>query len=147
MIVDQDDSRCSLGDRFPKDLTRMNERRIEKPAGYGDVALEPVLGVEHRDVKFFDRKILQTLGENLEDVARPPHWRPFLPLLRRHAPSQLEGCMDTNRTSRSYTPHAGKGRYRLRRQKSQRSPTSGKYLLADPDRGSAFRSATKKNSQ
>src|SRR5712671_5962167 len=82
MIVDQDDSRCPLGDRFPEDLTRMHERRIEQPAGYCDVALETVLGVEYRDVKLFDRKILQTLGENLEDVARPAHWRPFLPLLR-----------------------------------------------------------------
>jgi hypothetical protein len=147
MIVDQDDSRCTLGDRFPEDLARMHERRIEQPARYGDVALETVLRIEYRDVKLFDGKILQTLGENLEDVARPPHWHPFLPLLRRHAASQLEGCMDTNRTSRSYTPHAGKGRYRLRRQQSQRSPTGRKYLLADPDRGSPFRSATKKNSQ
>jgi hypothetical protein len=147
VIVDQDDRRRPLGDRFPEDLTRMHERRIEQAAGYRDVALETVLGVEYRDVKLFDRKILQTLGENLEDVARPAHWRPFLPLLRRHAPSQLQGCMDTNRTSRSHAPHAGKGCYRLRRQQPQRSSTSGKYLLADPDCGSAFRPATKKNSQ
>jgi hypothetical protein len=116
----------------------MNERRVEQSTGYGDVALETVLGVEYRDVKLFDRKILQTLGENLEDVARPAHWRPFLPLLRRHAPSQLQGCMDTNRTSRSHTPDAGERCYRLRRQQAQRAPTSGKYLLANPDRGSAF---------
>jgi hypothetical protein len=106
-----------------------------------------MLGVEDRDVELFDRKILQALGKNLEDVARPAHGRPFLPLLRRHAPSQLEGCMDTNRTSRSHASHAGKGCYRLRRQQPQRSPTGGKYLLADPDRRSALRSATKKNSQ
>jgi hypothetical protein len=55
--------------------------------------------------------------------------------------------MDTNRTSCSHTPDAGKRCYRLRRQQAQRSPTSGKYLLTDADRGSAFRPATKKNSQ
>jgi hypothetical protein len=97
----------------------MHERRIEQAAGYGDVALEPVLGIEYRDVKLFDRKILQALGENLEDVAGPAHGRPFLSFLRRHAPSQLEGGVDANRASRSHAPHAGKGCYWLRRQQAQ----------------------------
>ena len=96
----------------------MHERRIEQAAGYGDRALEPVLGVEDGYVKLFDRKILQTLRPDLVNVARPAHRHSFLPFLRRHAPPQLEGCMDTNRTSRSYTPDAGKGRHRLRRQQA-----------------------------
>jgi hypothetical protein len=124
----------------------MHERRIEQAAGYRDVALETVLGVEYRDVKLFDRKILQTLGENLEDVARPAHWRPFLPLLRRHAPPQLQGRMDTNRTSRSYATHAGKGCYRLRRQQSERTTAGGENLLAYPQGGAALGSAPKKDS-
>jgi hypothetical protein len=125
----------------------MHERRIEQAAGYGDIALEPVLGVEDGYVKLFDRKILQTLRKDLEDIARPAHRRSFLPLFRRHAPAQLESRMDANRTSCSYTPDAGKGRHRLRRQQPQGSPTGRKNLLANSNRGSAFGSATKKNSE
>jgi hypothetical protein len=94
----------------------MHERRIEQAAGYRDVALEPVLRIEHRDVELLDREILQTLREDLIDIAGPAHGRSFLPFLRRHSPSQLERGVDANRTSRSYTPDAGKGCYRLRRQ-------------------------------
>ena len=55
MIVDENDCRRSFGDRFPENFPRMHERRIEKPAGYRNVPLQPVLGVEYCDVKFFDR--------------------------------------------------------------------------------------------
>jgi hypothetical protein len=147
VIVDENDCRRPLGDRFPKHFTRMHERRIEQAAGYRDVALEPVLGVEDGYVKLFDRKILQTLSKDLEDIARPAHRRSFLSLFGRHAPPQLQGRMDANRTSCSYTPDAGKGRHRLRRQQSQRPPAGGKYLLANSERGSAFGSATNKDSQ
>jgi len=120
----------------------MHERRIEQAAGYGDVALEPVLRVEYRDVELLDRKILQTLREDLVNVARPAHRHSFLPFLRRHAASQLERGMDANRTSRSYTPYARKSGDRLRRQQPQRSPAGGKNLLPYSDGGAALGSAS-----
>jgi len=94
----------------------MHERRIEEAASYGDVALEPVLRIKHGDVELFDRKILQTLREDLIDIARPAHRRSFLPFFHRHAPAQLERCVDTNRTSRSYPAHARERGDRLRGQ-------------------------------
>jgi len=142
MIVDQNDCRCSLGDRFPEHFSRMHERRIEKPARYRDVPFQPVLRVENGDVKLFDRQIFKSLGEYLEHVARPSDGRSFLAFLRSHAPSQLESGVDTNSTSRSYAAHAGERGNGLRRQKPERSSAGGKYFLADPERGSAFRSTT-----
>jgi hypothetical protein len=65
----------------------MYERRIEKPARYGDVPLQPVLGVEYRDVKFFDGQILKSLREDLEDIARPANRDAFLTFFRRHPPA------------------------------------------------------------
>jgi hypothetical protein len=110
MIVDQNDCRCSLGDRFPEHFSRMHERRIEKPARYRDVPFQPVLRVENSDVKLFDRQIFQSLGEYLEHVARPSDGRSFLAFLRSHAPSQLESGVNTNSTSRSHSANAGEGR-------------------------------------
>jgi hypothetical protein len=142
MIVDQNDCRCSLGDRFPENFSRMYERRIEKPASYGDVPFQPVLGIEYGDVKFFDRQIFQPLRENLEDVARPSNGSSFLSFFGRHASSQLESGVDTNSTSRSHSANAGEGRDWLGCQKPERSAAGRKYFLADPKRGSAFRSTT-----
>jgi hypothetical protein len=119
VVVDEDDSGRPLSDRFPKYFSRMHERRVEEAASYGDVALEPVLRIEHGDVELFNRKILQALRKDLIHVARPAHGRSFLPLLRRHASTQLERGMDTNRTSRSYTTYARKSGDWLRREQAK----------------------------
>jgi len=119
----------------------MNERRIKKPARDGNVPFQPVLGVEHSDVKFFDRQIFEPLGEYLEHVARPSNGRAFLAFLRGHAPSQLESGVDTNSTSRSYATHGGEGGNRPGGQNSQRSAAGREYFLADTERGSALGSA------
>jgi hypothetical protein len=130
VIVDQNDRRGPLRDRFPKYFSRMHERGIEQPTSHSNVALESMLRVEDRDVKFLDRKILEPLGEDLVDIARPAHGRSFLPLFSGHAPSQLEGGVDTNRTSRSHAADAGKGRHRLRGKQPQRSSARGEYFLS-----------------
>ena len=62
MIVNENDRRRPLRDRFTKYFARMHERRIEQSARYRDVALQPVLRVEDRDVKLLDRKVLQPLA-------------------------------------------------------------------------------------
>src|SRR5688572_14315078 len=49
VVMDQNDCRGPLRDRFPKHLSRVYERRIEEAASYGDVTLEPVLRIEHGD--------------------------------------------------------------------------------------------------
>jgi hypothetical protein len=92
----------------------MNERRVEEAAGYGDVALQPVLRIENSDVKLLHRQVLETLRKNLVHIARPAHRRSFLPFFHRHAPTELERGMDTNSTSRSHAAHAGKRSDRLR---------------------------------
>jgi hypothetical protein len=99
----------------------MYERRIEQAARYGDVALESVLRIEHGDVELLDRQIFQALREDFVDIAWPSDGCAFLPLFRRHAPSQLERGVDTNSTSRTDPAHAGKGRDRLAREQSQRT--------------------------
>jgi hypothetical protein len=147
VIVDEDDRRRSLGNRFPEHLARMHERRIEQPACYHDVALEPVLRVEHCDVELLDREILKSLRKDLIDIPGPPDGRSLLPFLRRHSSSQLERGVDANRTSRSYSPDARESRHGLRCQQPQRASAGGKNLLAYSERGAAFGSATKKNSQ
>jgi len=129
VIVDEDDRRRSLGDSFPENLTRMHERRIEQAAGYRDVALEPVLRVEHRDMELLDGQIFQSLREDLINIAGPANGRSLLSFLCRHSPSQLERGVDANRTSRSYPPYAGESRHGLRRQQPQRSSAAGKNLL------------------
>jgi hypothetical protein len=63
MVVHQDDRRRPLGDRFPEDLARMHEGRGENPARDRHVPFEPMLRVQHRDVKFLDRQILEPWRE------------------------------------------------------------------------------------
>src|SRR3954465_2486888 len=106
MIVDENDCCRSLRDRFTKDFAGMNERRVQQAPRYSDVALQPVLRVQNRDVELLDRKILESLREDLVHVARPPHRSTLLPLLGRHSSAELPGCMDTNSTSRSYASDA-----------------------------------------
>jgi hypothetical protein len=72
-----------------------------------------MLGVQNGDVKLFDGQILQSLREYLVDIAWPPDRRPLLTLLGRHATTQLEGGVNTNRTSRSYSSDTGQGGNRL----------------------------------
>jgi hypothetical protein len=142
MIVDENDCRRSFRDRFPEHFSRMHERRVEKSTRYGDVALQSMLGVEHCDVKLFNRQILQTLGEYLVDVARPSNRRALLAFFGGHPPSQLERRVYTNRTSRSHASNAGKRRYRLGGEQSQGPATRRQDLLADAERRPAFGSAT-----
>ena len=63
MIVNQYDCRRPLRDRLSEDFPRMHQRRVQEPARYRNVALEPMLRIEHGDVKFFDGQIFQALRE------------------------------------------------------------------------------------
>ena len=48
-------NRCRpLRDRLAKHFARMHERRIKNTTSDGDIALQPVLGVQHRHVKLLD---------------------------------------------------------------------------------------------
>jgi hypothetical protein len=143
MIVDENDRGRSFRDRLPKHFSRMNERRIEEAASYGDVALEPVLRIEDGDVKLLHRKILQTLRKDLEHIARPAHGCSFLSLLNRHAPAQLERGMDTNRTSRSYTAHTGESGHRLSGEQPERAAAAGENVLSYSECRSTLGAATK----
>jgi hypothetical protein len=97
----------------------MNERRIEQPARYSDVPLQPVLRIEYGDVEFLDRKIFEFLGEELVDISRPPNGSTFLTLLGCHPPAKLQRRMYPNRTSRSYPRDARKRGNRLRREQPE----------------------------
>ena len=128
-----------------KHLSRMHERGIEQAASHRDVALEPMLRIEDGDVKLLHRKILQPLREDLVHVARPSDRRAFLARLGRHSPAQLERGVDTNRTSRSNSPHARERCDRLRRQQPERPSASGKNFLPDSYRRFPFRSASQQD--
>jgi hypothetical protein len=141
VIVNENDRRRPLRNRFPKHFSRMHERRIEQAASHSDIAFEPVLRVEDRDVKLLDREILESLGEDLVDIARPADGRSFLPLFRGHAPPQLESGVDTNSTSRSHAAYTREGRHRLRGEQPQRSSARREYFLSYPKGRSALEPA------
>src|SRR5207247_1072188 len=142
VIVDENDCRRSLRDRFPEHLAGMDERRVEKPAGYRNVALESVLRIEHGNVKLLDREILQTLRKDLVDVAGPAHRRALLPFFGSHPPTQFQRRVDTHGTSRSDTPYARESGHRLRREQPQRTSATRKYLLSYSKRRSPLRSTS-----
>ena len=102
MIVHEDDCRRSLGDRLAKDFARMHERGVEDPASDRDVALEPMLRVEHGNVELFDRQIFHAGTEVFDDISRRPHRSPILPSFSRHAASELERRVNRHRPSESY---------------------------------------------
>ena len=81
--------------------------------------------------------LLDDLDALLQDHQRelePADRRALLPFFRRHPSAQLEGGVDTNRTSRSYAAHARETRHRLRGEESERPPAGGEYFLPDPKR-------------
>jgi hypothetical protein len=119
MIVNENDGCRILGDRFTKYFARVHERRVEQPARYGYVALEPVLRIENGDVKLLDWKILELLPEDLVHIARPADGNAVLAFLRRHSPAELERGVDRDGTCGSYTCESGKSRDRLSRQPPQ----------------------------
>jgi hypothetical protein len=103
MIVDEN-YRCGiLRDCFAKNFAWMNQRRVEQAARYGDVAFESMLRIEYRDVKFFDRKILQSLSEDFMHVAWTTYWCSFVAILCRHSAAELERGVDCYCTCRSDT--------------------------------------------
>jgi hypothetical protein len=64
VIMNQDDRGGPLGDRFPEHLARMDERGTQQPPRDRDVALEPVLGIQDRNVELLHRQVLQARAEN-----------------------------------------------------------------------------------
>jgi len=135
MIVYENDRRRILRDCFTKDFARVNERGVEKSAGYSNVTFQPVLRVEHCDVKFFDRKILQPLSEYFVDVARTPYRHSFVALLSRHSPAELEGRVNGNGAGIANTRQTRERCHGLRRESPQRAARACQYLVANSDRG------------
>src|SRR5688572_33351461 len=103
----------------------MDERRVQESARHGDVALEPMLRVEYCDMKFFDGKILETLPENLMDVARASHRYAFVALLRCHAPAELERSVDRNGACRAGAGPCRPGSQRLPIKPPERTVRAG----------------------
>ena len=94
MIVHEDDCSRILCNRLPEDFARMNQRGVQQSSCHRHVALEPVLSVEDRDVKLFDRKIFQSRREDLVNVAWTAHGDAILPFFCRHATAKLECSVD-----------------------------------------------------
>jgi hypothetical protein len=138
MIVNQNYRRCVFRDCFAKNFSRMNERRVEKATRYRYVALESVLRVEHRHMKFFDRKILQSLAEYFVDIARTAHRNSFVAILRRHAPTELECGVHCYRAGVADSIQCSESRNRLCRQPTQGTSGARKDFVAEADGGIAF---------
>jgi hypothetical protein len=138
VIVDEDYRGRALGDRLTEYLPGMHEGGIQKSSRHGDVALEPVLGVEHGDVEFFYREILQLLSENVKDISRPTDRGAFLSFLGCHSAAELECRMYADCTSRSHAGHSGKSGDGLRGEKPERAAAGRQDLLPDAERRPAL---------
>jgi len=114
VIVDENYRRGIFRDCFSKHLTRMNERRIQKSACYRNVPLQPMLGIEDSDVKFFHWKILQSLSEDFVHIARASDGNAFVTFLSRHATAELECSVHRNRSRIANSAETCKRRDRLR---------------------------------
>jgi hypothetical protein len=114
VIVNENYRRGILCNCFAKHFAGMHERRVEQPARYCNVALETVLRVEHSDVKFFDRKILQSLSEYFVHIARAADGHALITLLGGHSPAELERGMHRDRACITDATETGEGRDRLR---------------------------------
>lgn len=73
MIVDEDDRSRVLADCLPEHFARVNQRRIQETARDRDVALQPVLRIENRNVEFLDGEVLQPLAEDLVNIPGTAH--------------------------------------------------------------------------
>ena len=82
MIVDEDDRCRVFSDCFAKNLTRVNEGRVQQTACNGYVALQAMLRIQHGDVELLDREILQSRRECRVDVTRRANGRPVVAGLR-----------------------------------------------------------------
>jgi hypothetical protein len=134
MIVDEYDRRRPLGDRFPEHLARVHEGGVQDAARHRDVALQPVLRVEHRDVKLLDRQVLEPRREQIEDVSRRADRRALLPRLRRQAPPQLEGRVYGDRTGCSNPGQRSQRRHRLRGEPPERPVAGRQHRVPHADR-------------
>jgi len=114
VIVDENYRRGIFRDCFSKHLTRMNERRIQKSACYRNVPLQPMLGIEDSDVKFFHWKILQSLSEDFVHIARASDGNAFVTFLSRHATAELECSVHRNRSRIANSAEARERGDRLR---------------------------------
>jgi hypothetical protein len=133
VIVNENYRRSILSDCLTKYLPWMDERRVEQTAGYRDVALEPVLRVEHSNVKFFDWKILKPLTENLVYISRTTDGHTFIALLRRHPPAELERGMNGDGARSADASQTRQRSDGLRGQPAERAMRARKYFVADPD--------------
>jgi len=96
VIVNENYRRRILGDRLTKYFTGMHERRVEQPTRYCNVPLQPMLGIQNSDVKFFDWKILESLSEDFVHIPRAADRNSFVTFLCSHATAELERGVHRN---------------------------------------------------
>jgi hypothetical protein len=89
-----------------------------------------MLRVENRNMKLFDRKILEPLPEDLMHIPRPPDRNSILTLFSRHSAAELKRRMNRDCSRVSYTFQCCKSRHRLRGQSPQRAMRARENLMA-----------------
>ena len=136
-LCTRDDRRRPLGDRLPKHLARMYEGRVQNPACHRDVALQPVLRVEHGDVELLDGQVFHPRSEVLDDVSRRLEPGSHPAGLDRHAPPKLQRRVNRDRASHSYPGNRPKRRHGLASNPAQRPAGFGEDRMPDLERAAA----------
>jgi hypothetical protein len=113
MVVNENDRRRILADRFAKNFAWMDKRGVQQSSCNGYITLEAVLRIENRHVKFLDGQILQSLAEYLVNVARTANRNAVLAILGCHSSSQLESSVNRDGASVADSGKRCQSGYRL----------------------------------
>ena len=138
VIVNENYRRRIFGNCLTEHLTWVHQRGIQKPSRYGDVPLQPMLGVEDGDVKLFDWKILQSLSEYLMHITRTAYGHTFISLFGSHSAAELECGVHRNRSRIANSAETRECRHRLGREPPKRSMRAREDLVADSNRRVLF---------
>jgi|SRR5688572_7674610 len=123
VVVDEDDRGRPLRNRLAEYLPWVYERRAQKTTGDRHVALEPMLGVQHRHVELLDREVLESWSEKLVDVDGSGNGITNAAGFRGEPPSEFQRRMKDDGLGGTNAADGANRRYRRRCQSSQRSAT------------------------
>ena len=92
MVVKQDDDGRRGGDRLPKDLARVHNRRVERAERDDLDPNESMLRVEHRDAELLDRARAVLRQQERGNLLRRVQSRTFVQDGHERPPPELHGC-------------------------------------------------------
>ena len=136
VIMEDHDGGGSGHERFPEDLTRVGDARVERARGHEPQRDQPVTGIEQEDAESLDRM----RPELREQVGRNVAWSKKLRARwcgRQKGPSpELDGCLDAARLDRT-DARQGSQAISVKPRQAVRASRQGKDLVGDRERACA----------